>query len=116
MARTLETLTMATRCVIDAEPWKMDARCLPIPWRSDIFSSVSEHPLTIAVLPDDGVVEPHPPVTRIMNNAIELLRSAGHAIITWNGDLHHECIEIMVNFPPKLNSIMSNVNRTYSTV
>ncbi|KAK2609297.1 hypothetical protein QQS21_002078 [Conoideocrella luteorostrata] len=98
MARSMETLTVATKYVIDAQPWKMDPRCVPIPWRAELYDEMLDRPLTVGVLLDDGVVQPHPPISRVLKNAIELLRSAGHDIILWNATLHQECIEVMDRF------------------
>ena len=45
---------------------------------------------------DDGVVRPHPPITRVLEEAVAKLKCAGHDIVPWiPGSLHQECIEIM---------------------
>jgi amidase len=84
------------KALIDSEPWKLDTRCVPIPWREELYTDALSRPLTIGILADDGVVQPHPPVARVLNEAVEALRAAGHDVFDWNGELHHECIKIMV--------------------
>jgi amidase len=87
------------RCIIEAEPWKLDARCVPIPWRQELYNEALGRPLTIGILADDGVVQPHPPVARVFGEAVEALRAAGHDVFNWNGELHPECIQVMVSLP-----------------
>ncbi|KZZ96756.1 Amidase [Moelleriella libera RCEF 2490] len=98
MARSLDDIHLAMKCVINAEPWKMDARCVPLPWRLEMFTDTLGRPLTIGVLVDDGVVEPHPPIRRVMAEAEEALRAAGHDVFPWNNELHRECIQVMDEF------------------
>ena len=97
MARDLNSLITVTKSVIDAEPWTQDPKCSPIPWRPSIFEDVQTRPLVIAVMRDDGVVRPHPSVSRVLETTIAKLTKAGHEIIPWTpGTLHQECIDIMV--------------------
>lgn len=61
-----------------------------------MFKDVQSRPLRIAVMRDDGVVRPHPPVARVLEEVVSKLKKAGHEIVTWEpGTLHHECIDIM---------------------
>lgn len=89
----------ATRAVIDTQPWNIDARCAPIPWREQLYHEAQSRPLTIGVLFDDNVVRPHPPLARVLRNTVNALRAAGHEILEWNADLHAECVEVMVYQP-----------------
>ncbi|KAK1998851.1 amidase [Colletotrichum falcatum] len=95
MARTLDTVRVTMKHLVDARPWDADARCAPIPWREDVYRETLSRPLTIDVLYDDGVVRPHPPLSRVLRAAAESLKAAGHEVLEWNADLHGECIGIM---------------------
>ncbi|KAF2133025.1 amidase [Dothidotthia symphoricarpi CBS 119687] len=96
MSRDMESLIVATQAVIDGAPWNLDPKCCPVPWRSTIFEGVQSRPLVIAVMRDDGVVRPHPPVTRVLEEVVAKLKQAGHEIVPWTpGSLHQECIDIM---------------------
>lgn len=95
MASRLDTLHLSMRSIINLKPWEYDARCVPIPWREDAYSEALSRPLVFGVLFDDGVARPHPPVTRVLQQAVDALRSAGHEIIEWNADLHTDCIRLM---------------------
>jgi amidase len=96
MTRCINSLVDVTKAVIDATPWDQDPKCSPIPWRSELFNDVQSRPLRIALMTDDGVVRPHPPVTRVLEEVAAKLQRAGHEIVAWSpGTLHHECIDIM---------------------
>ncbi|KAF2792885.1 acetamidase [Melanomma pulvis-pyrius CBS 109.77] len=96
MARNVASLVSVTKAVIDAAPWNLDPKCSPVPWRSEMFAEVQSRPLVIAVMRDDGVVRPHPPISRVLEDVATKLGNAGHEIITWTpGSLHQECIDIM---------------------
>ncbi|TDZ19575.1 Acetamidase [Colletotrichum orbiculare MAFF 240422] len=98
MARSLGTIHAATKHLIEGKPWELDARCVPVPWREDLYQGTLSRPLTIGVLFDDNVVRPHPPLTRILRSAVEKLKKAGHEIVDWNADLHEDCIRVMDMF------------------
>ncbi|CAF1078987.1 unnamed protein product, partial [Rotaria sordida] len=59
---------------LDTEPWLRDPSLVPIPWRSISLNSKN---LTIAVMWDDGVVHPHPPVIRALRETVEHLKKSG---------------------------------------
>jgi amidase len=104
MSRDLDSLIAVTKAVVDAAPWDQDPKCCPIPWRSDLFTSAQSKPLVIAVMRDDGVVRPHPAVSRVLDDVVVKLKQAGHDIVDWvPGTLHQECIDIMVNDPSSQN-------------
>lgn len=98
MARSLDVIKLAMRSVIESKPWEHDARCAPLPWRNEMFQEMQNRPLVIGVLMDDGVVRPHPPITRVLGDAVEALKREGHEIIEWNTDLHEQCIRTMVSW------------------
>ncbi|KAF2109385.1 amidase signature domain-containing protein [Lophiotrema nucula] len=99
MARNVESLTSTTKAVIDAAPWLLDPKCCPLPWRTDMFVDIQSRPLVVGLMLDDGVVRPHPPVSRVVKEVAAKLQNAGHEVVPWNpGTLHQECIDIMDQF------------------
>ncbi|KAG8162293.1 hypothetical protein KVR01_008058 [Diaporthe batatas] len=98
MARRLDTVHLVMKSLIESKPWELDARCVPVPWREDVYQDVTSRPLVIGVLRDDGVARPHPPISRVLDEAVTALRSAGHTILEWNADLHPECIQVLDEF------------------
>ncbi|OOQ84519.1 acetamidase [Penicillium brasilianum] len=79
MARTMEDLILASRIIIQQSPWKYDPQCVPLPWKP------VDPPtrLKLAVMWDDGMVTPTPPVRRALQGAVHTLRDAGHEIVDW---------------------------------
>lgn len=41
----------------------------------------------------DGIVNPHPPVVRTLNESVAALQKAGHEIVEWDPSLHRGLIE-----------------------
>lgn len=92
MGKTLEDITKYSKVVIDAQPWKVDPKMLPIPWRS--VEPLKK--LKIAVLWNDGICMPTPPVTRALKETVEKLKKAGHEVIDWDPKLHQTALELLV--------------------
>lgn len=109
MAKSLEDITFYSKAIVDAQPWLHDPKCLPIPWRP------AELPgkLRIAVLWNDGIVRPTPPVTRALEETVEKLRAAGHEIVgSWNPAEHPKALEILVSCThASRTSLLTNSNR-----
>ena len=62
LSTSLEGCKLFMKTIIDAKPWYREPTLLPFPWREeDVFKG---RKLKVAVMWDDGVVVPHPPVTR----------------------------------------------------
>lgn len=41
---------------------------------------------------DDGVVQPHPPITRCLQQTVKSLEAVGHIVTSWDSKLHRELI------------------------
>lgn len=80
MARAIGDIELEARAVVGGRPWLHDPRMLPIPWRE---VELPER-LRIAVMWDDGMVTPTPPVSRALRATVERLRAAGHEIVDWD--------------------------------
>jgi amidase len=95
MTRSLNTLTSLTQSVLSSSPWELDPKVVPLPWRSSIYIEMQSRPLVVGILWDDGMVKPHPPITRQLSLLAKKLQAAGHELVDWDASLHRECIEIM---------------------
>lgn len=94
MAMNLEDVIFYSKAVVDAQAWLMDPKVLPIPWRP----VERKGKLRIAVLWNDGIVRPTPPVNRALNETVEKLKAAGHEIVgTWDPTLHRKGVELLVS-------------------
>ncbi|EFX04898.1 acetamidase [Grosmannia clavigera kw1407] len=98
LARSLDSIRLAMEFVIGQRPWDKDARCAPLPWRTSMYDDVLNRPLVFGVLRYDGVVRPHPPIARVLDETVEKLRAAGHVIVEWDASLHAELIAVMDAF------------------
>ncbi|KAL4962410.1 amidase signature domain-containing protein [Aspergillus stella-maris] len=86
MAKTLDEIVLWAKTVVGQQPWLIDPKCLPIPWRPVEVKK----PLKIGVLYHDGLVTPTPPVARALEETVSKLKSAGHEIITWTPTEHKD--------------------------
>ncbi|PGH30779.1 hypothetical protein GX50_06453 [[Emmonsia] crescens] len=98
MTRDLSSVIYITQQLANAQPWNLDPRCAPLPWRNEIFTEIQSRPLVIGLILDDGVVKVHPPIERALRELSAKLQAAGHEVIPWNTDGHQECIDIMDTF------------------
>ncbi|KAI0016288.1 amidase [Xylariomycetidae sp. FL0641] len=91
LARGLPDVEAWARAVVGSRPWLADPRCVPVPWRD-----VRLPPrLKIAVMWDDGMALPTPPVTRALRAVVEKLRAAGHEISTWSSVDQPQGLELL---------------------
>lgn len=88
MAPTLEEIVLWSKTVVGQQPWLRDPKVLPIPWRTVTPKPV----LKIAVLWNDGICTPTPPVARALKHTVEKLKIAGHHIVEWTPDEHADLL------------------------
>lgn len=67
------------KAVADTQPWRLEAALSPLPWTPYTF----DKPLKIAVMWDDDVVKPHPPVLRALREVAEACKKAGMEVVDW---------------------------------
>ena len=67
-------IRLLMQTVIEGEPWVLEPWLNPIPWRTSTESFGRSRPLRVAVMTDDGVVKPHPPVLRAIEETVSKLR------------------------------------------
>lgn len=68
LTRSLETLELLLKTVIDSKPWLIDPSLSPVEWKGP----TSTKKLRIGIMRSDGLVHPHPPILR----ALEIVRKA----------------------------------------
>ena len=115
MTRSLSSLTTVTKSMIEAELWELDPQLPPLSWKSDVFQELSDRPLVVGTMLDDGVVKVHPPVERVFNETVAKLQSAGHEIVPWDSSLNADCIAIMVSSPSIAPESRLTSSRTHTT-
>lgn len=85
--------------MLQYEPWRIEPPLLEIPWRQDIVEGKGiPEKLSIAILWDDGVVKPHPPILEALKRTKDALLAAGHEVIQWKPIDHQEAWDLIVSF------------------
>jgi amidase len=92
MARCVEDLDLFCRAALAKKPWNHEPSLITMPWKMGYESPKT---LTIGVIWNDGVVQPHPPVVRALKEAVSSLERSGHTIITWDTSLHEALINTL---------------------
>lgn len=84
LGHSISDLRLITQSILSSQPWLHDPKVNHLPWRSaaedEVRQSVASKSLTFGVLRADGVVQPHPPVTRAINETVEALKAAGYEV------------------------------------
>jgi hypothetical protein len=75
LSTSLEGLRLFTKTLVDAKPWIQDPNLIPMEW-SDVSTTFAGRRLKVAVMWDDGVVKPHPPVTRALKTVVQGLKKS----------------------------------------
>ncbi|KAF7535062.1 hypothetical protein G7054_g5705 [Neopestalotiopsis clavispora] len=83
LARGVDGLEFYTRTILGLEPWKHDHHTFRMPWDEDKYQEGlgNKHNLCFAFMPNDGIVQPDPPIKRCMSETRRLLQEAGHDCI-----------------------------------
>lgn len=76
---SVKDLDLFMSAVIDQEPWDIETSLVAIPWKHVELTKE----FTVGVLWDDGIVHPHPPITRGLQYAKEKLQAAGIKVVDW---------------------------------
>ncbi|KAI1497874.1 acetamidase [Biscogniauxia marginata] len=83
LSTSLAGLKLFTKSVIDREPWLREPSLVPMLWR-DATGAYEGRRIRVGVIWDDGVVKPHPPVTRAMRELVgKLAKSENVEIVDW---------------------------------
>ncbi|KAJ8083720.1 hypothetical protein PM082_002486 [Marasmius tenuissimus] len=86
LSNSLDGLKLFMQAVIDAKPWMKDPLAVCKRWNEEEYRLADYgdgKQLCFAVLWDDGVVAPHPPILRGLEMAKKALLEAGHKVIDW---------------------------------
>lgn len=91
LAGSADDIDLFMSAVLGQEPWNSDPLIVPIPWRQVPEPKPTE--LTIAIIYDDGVVRPAPPISRALKVAKEKLEKAGITVVEWHNTDVEEIIQ-----------------------
>ncbi|KAH8099837.1 amidase [Cristinia sonorae] len=84
IATSARDLALFCKVMLQFEPWLVEPPLLEIPWKQNVAEG-DELPkkLCFAILWDDGVVKPHPPILDALKRTKDALLKAGHEVIDW---------------------------------
>lgn len=94
LAHSVADLRLYAETVIRTKPWLKDPKCMPLEWRSVELKKKPK----IAVLWNNGIVTPTPPVQRALKEVVEKLKTRGYDIVEWPADEYQEATEILGKF------------------
>lgn len=98
LSTSLEGIRLFMKTIIAGQPWLIEPSCLPIPWSDQDTQLGNPKRLKLGIMWDDGVVRPHPPVLRALEEVKERLKGYGDIqIVDWNPYRHDEAWEIIAN-------------------
>ena len=95
LARSVDDLELFCSSILShtISPWHLEAQLINKPWTpySTTRAANSVQPilpggrrkLTVALMLDDGMVLPHPPILSALRSAAASLRAAGHVVVPW---------------------------------
>ncbi|KAG1755245.1 general amidase [Suillus paluster] len=79
------------KAVVEAKPWLKDPLAVRKKWNEDEYN-LTDHgsgkDLCFAIMWDDGVVVPHPPIRRSLKMTKAALQKAGHKVVDWKPIKH----------------------------
>ncbi|PQE22960.1 hypothetical protein CJF30_00008553 [Rutstroemia sp. NJR-2017a BBW] len=96
LSTSLKGCKLFIKTLIDAKPWLKEPSLLPFPWKvEDAFPGKK---LKVAILWDDGVVKPHPPVTRALKQVAEKLKDKSSIeLVDWKPYKHDLAWDLAAN-------------------
>ncbi|QDS68693.1 hypothetical protein FKW77_002767 [Venturia effusa] len=99
LSTSLEGVKMFMETIIGAKPWLRMPSLLPFPWKDDDdLEPLEEKTFKVAILWDDGVVKPHPPVLRALKKMAEGLKAIeGVEVVDWKPLKHDNAWEILAS-------------------
>lgn len=89
IAHSVRDLQLFMKTVIDAQPWVLDPKVIPLPWRE------FKRDVTIGVIWEDGIVMPHPPITRALSETVAKLKATGMKVVDLPALDHARGIDIV---------------------
>ncbi|KAG0704637.1 general amidase [Suillus ampliporus] len=100
MTNSVGGVKVFMKAVVNAKPWLKDPLVIRKKWNEDEYNLVdhgSGKDLCFAIMWDDGVVVPHPPIRRSLEITKAALQKAGHKVVDWKPIKHRLLLDVMVD-------------------
>lgn len=89
---SIDSLRLVFKSLLSVEPWLHDPEVLPLPYRSEAaLDPKKPEELTFGIFEADGVVTPHPPITRAVRMVSEALNAQGHNVVFYSHSSDQSC-------------------------
>ena len=99
LSTSLEGCKVFMKTLVGQKPWLRSPDLLPFPWRDGtewLKTVEGRKKVKIGVMWHDGVVKPHPPVTRALREMVEKLRKVdGVEVVDWKPWKHDYAWDIL---------------------
>lgn len=79
LAHSMRDIELFFRTVAAQRPWELDPDVIPGPWES--LSSIAKTKLRIGVVRRDSIIEPHPPISKLLDEVAAKIRAAGIEVV-----------------------------------
>ncbi|KAL9610378.1 MAG: hypothetical protein Q9167_004918 [Letrouitia subvulpina] len=94
LSTSVAGLSLFMRTIIDSKPWLTEPALIPLPWSP--VQVAKDRALRIGIMWHDGVVLPHPPITRAMRMLVQVLKQRPKVeIVDFPAYLHDESWAIL---------------------
>jgi amidase len=87
LANDFEALELFTKAIIDTVPATLDSTAIDVPWRR--LETNPKRKLRLGVLAEDPAFPLHPPVKRVLAEAADRIRAAGHELVPLSHEQGH---------------------------
>lgn len=78
LTHSMRDIDLFFRAISDQKPWTLDPDVVPSPWSS---TQLSQKKLRIGIVRRDGVIDPHPPILRLLDEVSTKLTQAGIDVV-----------------------------------
>ncbi|KEF54134.1 uncharacterized protein A1O9_09929 [Exophiala aquamarina CBS 119918] len=86
LANSAADLNLVQKAILDQEPWDEETSLCPLPWKK--IEPYTPGQITVGLMWDDGMVHPHPPISRGLKYAKSKLEAAGVKVVEFEAFEH----------------------------
>ncbi|KAB8337251.1 hypothetical protein FH972_021553 [Carpinus fangiana] len=101
MSTSLAGIDIFMHAALAKKPWLRSPSLVPLPWTPPAtLASTPGKPIKVGVLWDDGIVKPHLPILRALQETVAKLQTAGNSqfeFVDWTPYKHDEAWEIIAS-------------------
>ncbi|KAG4428877.1 hypothetical protein IFR05_015638 [Cadophora sp. M221] len=101
LGTSVGALKLVMKAILSQQPWLHDPLVAEIPWRDDqeqavldVIKSNGGSQLAFGVMPNDGMVQPQPPVRRAIDIVVKTVEKLGHKVVEWKPPSHEIAAEL----------------------